>query len=716
MAERFWVGGVDADPTDINNWSDTTLGAGPASSVPVAGDKAIFDNTGVGNCTIASAITWGQIQVKGAFSSLLTINVSQTLSIVDASVVNEVNDELTNNGTLKFSGAGSTVEPRGVDETLAGIVHIADSLTLKDDGGVLNFTGTLLVEGGKTLTIVGTGVTVLGSGTVAQTGTGDAIIDESVSTDRLTWDSDTDLHSTGIQWDVSVQLVYKDATTRHVAAGFVANNTLYLAHDGAIGTYQIVFDGNVSMGTNNIVPEYNTTSGTSITTTTFSAAGTVTAGDIAPVATTAGVLEHIIDLGAGTIDLSGAFNLAAAGMNGNTIRVDWGTCDLQIATNIDVTAISDTTAFATGSVTMDGTGTMTDGGAGAVTPVVTLSGAGTIGLATNYTVFGLDASGFTGSIDFQSTSRQFFIAGTNVTLGTGWTPINNANLDAGLRFNPHAVTNTTRTLNVDGLGGTSPTINRLTTNTSDTVEIEDVIELFRIHNRATSSLAEHANGGNILFTATAGTKEFQGLAGRTFTVSVPIDLNLQTVFVDLVSTTTTFSQVDNGTFEIGDPTPAAGAVHLAAAYSGTADIVTYGDLKLLGAATIGDYSHADAAATLDLNGKALTLTDLTVGQGEIINLAGGTISGSNLSFGVQIAGAAAWTTTATVSLEAINGILVANSDASGGVQGDGTLAVNGSGNINWGFGGVKAPGEAPPLGLGLGLGVQVGRTHPQEAM
>lgn len=54
MADRFWRGTTDSDPTDVNNWSDTDGGGTPASGVPGASDIAKFTGNGNNVCTMTT--------------------------------------------------------------------------------------------------------------------------------------------------------------------------------------------------------------------------------------------------------------------------------------------------------------------------------------------------------------------------------------------------------------------------------------------------------------------------------------------------------------------------------------------------------------------------------------------------------------------------------------------------------------------------------------
>jgi hypothetical protein len=61
---RFWVAGAAGNWNDTNNWS-TASGGAPGASVPGAGNLAVFDANGSGNCTLDIGPTVAGITVNG---------------------------------------------------------------------------------------------------------------------------------------------------------------------------------------------------------------------------------------------------------------------------------------------------------------------------------------------------------------------------------------------------------------------------------------------------------------------------------------------------------------------------------------------------------------------------------------------------------------------------------------------------------------------------
>ncbi|HMH35096.1 MAG TPA: hypothetical protein VK543_18800, partial [Puia sp.] len=74
-ANRFWVAAAASNWNNTANWSALSGGPGGAS-VPGAADAAIFNNNGLGNCTVDVAVTLTSINVNATYTGTIIQNAN----------------------------------------------------------------------------------------------------------------------------------------------------------------------------------------------------------------------------------------------------------------------------------------------------------------------------------------------------------------------------------------------------------------------------------------------------------------------------------------------------------------------------------------------------------------------------------------------------------------------------------------------------------------
>ncbi|MEZ4936371.1 MAG: hypothetical protein R2799_02120 [Crocinitomicaceae bacterium] len=105
-ADRYWIAGGGSNWNNTANWSLTNGGAGGAS-VPGAADRAIFNNNGLGNCTIDIAVTLGGLLISNYNGSIdLNGNIFQITS-GDADMRDGSIDDGTSSSTFVISTTGT---------------------------------------------------------------------------------------------------------------------------------------------------------------------------------------------------------------------------------------------------------------------------------------------------------------------------------------------------------------------------------------------------------------------------------------------------------------------------------------------------------------------------------------------------------------------------------------------------------------------------------
>lgn len=150
-AARYWVATVASNWNNTANWSNVSGGAG-GFSVPGIADDVIFDNNGIGNCTIDVVISIKSITAN----TLYTGTISQ-----GANALSTVSTASFSGGTFTGGSANITI---GGNFTLAGTAFTSTSAVLELDNLAIAFTGgsfshnngTVRLNGGSGQTISGT--------------------------------------------------------------------------------------------------------------------------------------------------------------------------------------------------------------------------------------------------------------------------------------------------------------------------------------------------------------------------------------------------------------------------------------------------------------------------------------------------------------------------------------------------------------------------------
>ncbi|HEV3250436.1 MAG TPA: hypothetical protein VGZ71_05760, partial [Puia sp.] len=152
-ANRFWVSALASNWNNILNWSTVTGGLG-GSSVPAAGDLVIFDNGGLGNCTIDIAVAVTSFTVNAGYTKTISQNGNSITLTGDASF---------SGGTFTGGSANITV---GGNFTLGGTSFVSTSGLLQLDqnctftsGSFTHNSGTVKFKSTVSPTISGTSQT-----------------------------------------------------------------------------------------------------------------------------------------------------------------------------------------------------------------------------------------------------------------------------------------------------------------------------------------------------------------------------------------------------------------------------------------------------------------------------------------------------------------------------------------------------------------------------
>lgn len=113
-ADRYWIATTTANWNSTTNWSTTSGGAGGAS-VPGSADKAIFDGSGTGNCTIDATVSITTLDVQSGYTGTISQG-SNTITV-------------SGNGTFSggtFSGGSVDMSVNGI-YTLSGTAFTSTS-------------------------------------------------------------------------------------------------------------------------------------------------------------------------------------------------------------------------------------------------------------------------------------------------------------------------------------------------------------------------------------------------------------------------------------------------------------------------------------------------------------------------------------------------------------------------------------------------------------
>jgi fibronectin-binding autotransporter adhesin len=151
-ANRYWIAASTAAWNSTANWS-TASGGASGASVPGNADVAIFDNNGLGNCTIPAALT---------ISSLL-VNSGYTGTITQGAVTITISGAATFSGGT-FTGSASAVTFGGAVTISGATVTLPTQVNM--NGGSWTYTsGTLDALTNSSNVTFANGITITGSQT-----------------------------------------------------------------------------------------------------------------------------------------------------------------------------------------------------------------------------------------------------------------------------------------------------------------------------------------------------------------------------------------------------------------------------------------------------------------------------------------------------------------------------------------------------------------------
>lgn len=128
-ANRFWVAASPGNWNNSANWSATSGGA-PNASIPGAADAAIFDNNGLGNCTLDINVAVASITVNGAYAGTLV----------------QGNNTITTTGVMTWSGGTFT---GGTGNITVGGVFTLSGTTFTSTTAVLEFKSNTAFTSGS---------------------------------------------------------------------------------------------------------------------------------------------------------------------------------------------------------------------------------------------------------------------------------------------------------------------------------------------------------------------------------------------------------------------------------------------------------------------------------------------------------------------------------------------------------------------------------------
>lgn len=155
---RFWVAGAAGNWNDTNNWA-TVSGGAPGASVPGAGNLAVFDANGSGNCTLDIGPTIAGITVNGYTGTIDLAGFNLTTT--------GVNTFTTGSFTNSGGAAAVTLSTAGLT-TFNGTQFTAN---------INGTTGRVLFNG----SIFNNSVTVTKTANTTDTGTGNNTFNGAVS-------------------------------------------------------------------------------------------------------------------------------------------------------------------------------------------------------------------------------------------------------------------------------------------------------------------------------------------------------------------------------------------------------------------------------------------------------------------------------------------------------------------------------------------------------
>lgn len=201
MAIRYWIAGAGSVWNSPANWS-TSSGGSSGASVPNAGDTAIFDGNGTGNCQMNVALTTSTVIDASAAGYTGTIdaatdNLNHNVGNVTVSggTLDMGSGTWTCSGSWDFSGGGtcnrnaSTLVMTGTSQTLSGetlnVLQIDSGATITASDSAVAVLAGCTVNGSLTMTGVNlncTGGTVTLGSSSTLTGTGSLFLRNTTNT------------------------------------------------------------------------------------------------------------------------------------------------------------------------------------------------------------------------------------------------------------------------------------------------------------------------------------------------------------------------------------------------------------------------------------------------------------------------------------------------------------------------------------------------------
>lgn len=143
---RYWVASSTASWSS-NNWSSSSGAAADGIGPPLAGQVAIFNGSGIGDCTVDKAVTIDAIRLNTGYTGTLDLN-NNTFD-VNGSNNNTLDDgiitDLTNNSTFVINSTGQTI----IRGTVFNAPTDISSGRLYLHGSTFNAVSTLTKTGGN---------------------------------------------------------------------------------------------------------------------------------------------------------------------------------------------------------------------------------------------------------------------------------------------------------------------------------------------------------------------------------------------------------------------------------------------------------------------------------------------------------------------------------------------------------------------------------------
>ena len=189
MANRYWRGTTSTDWHNVNNWSDTSGGATPATALPTSADDVYFNNLGNLPCIVTAAANCKTFTQTSGYTAQFdhdkAINVYGSLSM--NSSINYKGDSIYGGWYFRATNTGHTINSGG--ETLHNMTFdgvgggwtLSAALTLDTsfshivfNNGTFNSGGFAIstrfiaagsgVAAGKTITLTNSTITLTASG------------------------------------------------------------------------------------------------------------------------------------------------------------------------------------------------------------------------------------------------------------------------------------------------------------------------------------------------------------------------------------------------------------------------------------------------------------------------------------------------------------------------------------------------------------------------